>query len=211
LTGCDSRFNIEQQLKKQPDLRFTEGQESMRIQIEPLRERSRIFEFTQQADAFPVLKELARRDECEFLAPIRVRLEAIRVGEIIEVKGALATEVRLACGRCLDPFAQPLASDFELTYLQAPADSAAAAAAEDREVDADEIGVVHFRGEEIDLSEGIQEQVVLALPLRPLCRESCKGLCPSCGADRNRESCSCRSQPAEGPFAVLRRIQLNKE
>jgi uncharacterized protein len=183
----------------------------MRIPIEQLRENSQIYEFTQKAETFPVLKELMRQDEGEFLAPIHVRLKATRIGEIVEIEGGLATEMRLACGRCLTPFAYPLAGEFALTYIQAPAESAAAAEAEDREVAADDIDLVYFRGEEIDLTDGIQEQVVLALPLRPLCRETCRGLCPNCGADLNHETCSCQSPPAGGPFAALHRLQLKKE
>jgi uncharacterized protein len=175
----------------------------MRIPIEQLREGSRVFEFAPAASSFPVLRDMAGSGECRFASAVRVRLKAACVGEIVEVEGHLSTEVELACGRCLAPFTTSLESDFALTYLKA----ADAPAAEDLELTAEDAGLVYFRGEEIDLSEGIQEQVILAFPLRPLCRESCKGLCPACGADRNQAPCGCEAAPADGPFAALHRIR----
>jgi uncharacterized protein len=75
------------------------------------------------------------------------------------------------------------------------------------ELTADRIGLVFFRGDEIDFKDAVQEQVVLALPYKPLCRETCRGLCPRCGADLNTETCSCTSEPAASPFAVLKKNQ----
>jgi len=75
---------------------------------------------------------------------------------------------------------------------------------------AEDAGLIGFRGEEIDLTEGIQEQLVLGLPMRPLCREDCKGLCAACGADLNVDECNCRQQHPASPFAALRHLRLGK-
>ena len=88
-----------------------------------------------------------------------------------------------------------------------PADDAPA----EGRAEAEDAGLIGFRGEEIDLTEGIQEQVVLNLPMRPLCREDCKGLCAACGADLNLGECNCRRQPPDGPFAALRHLRLGKD
>ena len=65
----------------------------------------------------------------------------------------------------------------------------------------------HFQGEEIDFREAVQEQVKLALPMQPLCSETCSGLCPGCGADLNQGDCSCAKGPRDPRFAVLERLK----
>jgi uncharacterized protein len=183
----------------------------MRIHTEGLKESSLTLEFEQKADVFPVLRELIRRHECEFTAPIRIRLKAARIGEMVEVEGDLETTLRLTCGRCLTEFAGPLVTDFAFTYIREAHEPAVGGAPAEGRVEAEEAGLISFRGEEIDLTEGIQEQVVLNLPLRPLCREDCKGLCVACGADLNLGACDCRRQTPDGPFAALRHLQLGKD
>lgn len=180
----------------------------MRIHTDLLKNSSLTLEFEEPADRFSGLREMARSGECEFTRPIRVRLRANRVRELVEVEGVMQTAARVTCGRCLAPFTCPLEIEFALTYTgdrprdPEPADPKA------EELDAGEAGLIYFRGEEIDLTEGIQEQVILAFPLRPLCRESCKGLCAHCGADLNNERCRCAPPSTESPFAALSRLKL---
>jgi uncharacterized protein len=183
----------------------------MRIHTEGLKESSLALEFEQKAEVFPVLQELIRQRECEFTAPIRIYLKAAHIGEMVEVEGNLETTLRLTCGRCLTEFVEPLATDFAITYVREahslPADDAPA----EGRAEAEDAGLIGFRGEEIDLTEGIQEQVVLCLPLRPLCREDCKGLCAACGTDLNVGECDCRRRHPAGPFAALRHLRPGKD
>jgi len=183
----------------------------MRIHTEGLKESGLALEFDQKAEVFPVLQELIRRRECEFTAPIRIRLKAARIGEMVEVEGTLETTLRLTCGRCLAEFAGPFATDFAITYARQTHDLPADAPPAEGRAAAEDAGLIGFRGEEIDLTEGIQEQLVLGLPMRPLCREDCKGLCAACGADLNVDECNCRQQHPAGPFAALRHLRLGKD
>jgi uncharacterized protein len=183
----------------------------MRIHTEGLKESSLALTFEQKAEVFPVLQELIRQRECEFTAPIRIRLKATRIGELVEVEGNLETTLRLTCGRCLTEFAEPLVTDFAITYAREAHGLPDDDAPDDGRAEAEEAGLIGFRGEEIDLTEGLQEQVVLGLPLRPLCRENCKGLCAVCGADLNAGECDCRRQLSAGPFAALRHLRLGKD
>lgn len=64
--------------------------------------------------------------------------------------------------------------------------------------------MIPFEGDSIDLREGLGEQVIMGLPFKPLCDPGCKGLCSRCGADLNRESCSCDAVSSESPFAALK-------
>jgi len=163
--------------------------------------------FEEPADRFPELREMARNGECEFTSPIRVRLRAARIREIVEIEGIVQAAMRVTCGRCLMPFIYPLEAEFALTYTGDRPGMSEAAEPEAKEMDASEVGLIYFQGEEIDLTEGIQEQVILSFPLRPLCREDCKGLCVRCGADLNQARCRCAPLSAESPFAALSRLK----
>jgi uncharacterized protein len=180
----------------------------MRIKTEEIKETRIAFEFDTPVDRFPALREMERRRECDFIDPIRTRLQAVRIGDMVEVEGEIRTTVRLSCGRCLAEFVSPLATGFTLTYArQAPAE------ADPDEtgpygMDVDEAGLIYFQGEDIDLADGIQEQVILCLPFRPLCSESCKGLCARCGADWNHAACGCLAAPTGSPFAVLGQLKV---
>jgi uncharacterized protein len=180
----------------------------MRIHADQLNEGGVALVFEEPADWFPGLREMVRNGECEFTSPIRTRLRAARIREMVEVEGVVQTTARLTCGRCLALFDCPLEVDFALTYTGDRPGAPEIAEPEARELDAGEVGLIYFQGEEIDLTEGVQEQVILSFPLRPLCRKDCKGLCARCGADLNQEICRCAPPKTESPFAALGRLKL---
>lgn len=183
----------------------------MRISTEELKETSLALEFETPAERFPALREMVRGGECDFISPIRTRLRAMRAGDMVEVEGEIRTSVRLSCGRCLAEFVSPLETTFALTYTRERPAVEKPAEPDTQEIDAEEAGLIFFQGEEIDLTEGIQEQVILSLPLKPLCSEACKGLCTRCGADLNAGACRCLEDPAGRPFSVLRQLKLEKK
>lgn len=179
----------------------------MRIHTDQLKSGSLSVAFEEPADRFAGLREITRGGECEFTSPISTRLRATRIRELVEIEGVVQTAMRLTCGRCLAPFIYPVKVEFALTYTgDRPGDSETIEA-EAREMDAGEAGLIYFQGEEIDLTVGVQEQVILSFPLRPLCRETCRGLCARCGADLNQERCRCLAPPTESPFAALGRLK----
>ena len=81
---------------------------------------------------------------------------------------------------------------------------------EEIEINAQDMGLIYFQGEEINLQDGIQEQIVIAFPIRALCREDCQGLCAACGADLNQGKCGCESRSINNKFAVLKNLKLEK-
>ena len=180
----------------------------LRIHIEQLKERSVFLEVECPADRFPVLRQMMSAGECEFAAPIQIRLNAARIGEMVEVEGEFQTSLQLSCGRCLKQFLSPLQAAFALTYTQETSAADSGGGSKRAPADAEEAGLLRFRGDSVDLRDGIQEQVILSLPLRPLCGEECRGLCPRCGADLNQGSCSCRPASADNAFAALRKLTL---
>jgi uncharacterized protein len=183
----------------------------MYIRIEQIKEDGLALEFEEKPEIFPELSEMIKQDECKFMAPIKTALRAIRFDDMIEVKGQIDTIVRLPCGRCLKEYETPLKSRFDLTYVRRIPGTQEDEDEEQEEVEirAAEMGLIYFEGEEINLQNGIQEQVILAFPIKALCRENCKGLCSSCGNDLNRGDCGCDRPPSNGKFAALKNLKLD--
>jgi uncharacterized protein len=183
----------------------------MEIRLEQIKEDGLTLEFEKPVDTFPVLAEMVANGECEFAAPLRTALRAFRIGDLVEIDGDIETTVRLPCSRCLQPFETPLKSSFALTCMQQAVDVMENTEPQQEiELSAEDMGIVYFQGEKINLTDAIQEQVVLEFPLRPLCKLDCKGLCPECGADLNEYPCDCEQRPSPGAFAILKNLKLEK-
>jgi uncharacterized protein len=121
----------------------------------------------------------------------------------IRLQGELTTTLELPCARCLEPVVQDVARDFELLYRPLGTD----AGHEELSVTAAEAEIGYYTGDGLQLEDVLREQVLLAVPLKVVCREECKGLCPICGKNRNNESCSC-AKPLEDPrWAALKEIR----
>lgn len=180
----------------------------MKIRVEKIPVEGLSLEFVEDVEAFPVLAEIHRTGEVGFQGPVSIRLAVGWVRDMVEVKGIVETTVRLRCGRCLARFTAPLRQRVSLYFTRTLPELDAPATEDGVEVSADVIGLVPFEGDEIDLTEVIQEQVTVALPPWPLCGEECQGLCPVCGADRNRTACGCERQDFDNPFAVLKNLKL---
>jgi uncharacterized protein len=112
----------------------------------------------------------------------------------IRLDGQLQTTLELPCARCLDPVTQKIERKFDLLYRPQGTD----AGREEISVTGAEAEIGYYQGEGLLLEDALREQVLLALPLRAICREDCKGLCPQCGKNLNLEQCSC-AEPLEDP------------
>ena len=140
--------------------------------------------------------------------PLRVALRAHFMGEDVYLDGALSGELDLECSRCVACYRHALHETFRLVLepagVRVPADpEGAKALARDGLCLKEEIEAGWYRGSELDLGAFLPEIVALALPVKPLCREDCAGLCPRCGADLNNDPCECAEVPADSPFAAL--------
>ena len=179
----------------------------MKIRTDNIPEEELFLEFEESPESFPVLGEMRLAGEAEFISPIKMNLSARLISAIVEIEGTLATSVRIPCSRCLNEFEILLKSSFALTYTQDVYGGKAEAGVE-IEITEYATGLIPYRGQEINLREGIQEQLVLALPLRPLCTTSCKGLCPRCGANLNKGECGCNRSAVDSRFAVLKNFKV---
>ncbi len=183
----------------------------MYLRIEQIKEQGLTLEFEEKPEVYPVLSEMINQGECEFMAPLKTVLRASRIDDMIGVKGTINTLVRLPCARCLKEYETLLESRFDLTYVRRLPGFQEDEQPDEVELSAAEMGLIYFEGEDINLQDGIQEQVILALPVRALCSENCKGLCADCGKDLNAGDCGCNRQPLDDRFAVLKNLKLSKK
>jgi uncharacterized protein len=110
--------------------------------------------------------------------------------QTVHVRGHLRAALGLECGRCLEPFAVSLDQELDLFYL--PHQEGEEGEEEDEvELSDRDMVVAYYDGERLDLGDMVREQFFLSVPLKPLCRQDCRGRCPSCGADRNQVNCGC--------------------
>jgi uncharacterized protein len=112
----------------------------------------------------------------------------------IRVVGEMSTHVEVACARCLDPVARDVQRNFDLLYRPLGAD----AGREEISVTQAEAEIGYYTGDGVLLEDILREQLLLEVPIKVVCREDCKGLCPQCGQNRNLGSCNCVAS-AEGP------------
>ena len=141
-----------------------------------------------------------------FDRPLSGEAEIWNTGDSLLVKATLAGESLVQCSRCLKPVSLPLAVTFKEEFIEGEPP------AEDEETDneSDDRTISYFRGDELDLTEALQQNVLLELPMKPLCSEDCLGICPSCGVNRNETSCSCQEPTQVDPRLAALKDLLRK-
>ena len=145
-------------------------------------------------------------EEFRLIAPVDFQVEVRKDASKVRLVGHVRTTLECACSRCLEPFAVPVDSAFDLLFL--PASGAGDQGDDDeQEVREDDVGVAYYKDDEIDLGDVMLEQFHLALPMKPLCRQDCRGLCPVCGINRNRETCDCRTDWVDPRMEPLRKLK----
>lgn len=134
----------------------------------------------------------------------RLRLE--KQGEQVLARGRYRAGVRLVCSRCLQPGQAELSGPVELVFSppQAPA-------AEEVRLGGDDLDLVFFEGDELDLAQALRDEIGLNLPMAPLCRAECAGLCPVCGRDLNQGRCDCRRDQVDPRWAKLAKLEIKSE
>ena len=143
--------------------------------------------------------------EFKLAVPPGVSGRVERTGADIRVRGQLKAEITVPCARCLEAVTIAVDEPFDLYYT--PAEDAFSSAGE-KELQLKDLDFGFLEKEEIDLDELAREQLALSVPVRVLCKETCRGLCPHCGIDLNHESCDCR-RPIDPRWQPLADIQID--
>jgi DUF177 domain-containing protein len=126
-------------------------------------------------------------------------------GSDVLVHGRIDATIPQACGRCLESFPAIVAASVDVRLTPRPATK------DTHELGEDDLDVDFYVGGELDLDRLIDAETTLALPMKPLCRTDCRGLCPVCGVNRNVTSCDCSPRPADPRLAVLKQLTARPE
>jgi uncharacterized protein len=139
-------------------------------------------------------------DVYRVVAPVVLDFDIHKDKDRFRLVGTVRTGLELSCSRCLEPFQLPVDVAFDLRFLPATE----MATQDEREVQEDDFEISYYRDDQIDLNELLREQFYLELPMKPLCVEGCRGLCPQCGTNLNTGTCTCAPQWEDPRLAPLK-------
>ncbi len=150
------------------------------------------------------INELSLDDrEARLIEPAAVHGRIRRSGNEVELSGELTASIEAPCGRCLKPVRLPIHAEFAERFVPA----VSWRAEEQHELHEEDLNLAVFDGEIIDLDDVVREEILLALPGHTLCSEDCKGLCPTCGIDKNVSSCQCKSNLIDSRWNKLKELR----
>lgn len=132
--------------------------------------------------------------------------EVKRIGETVYIEGDIHTTVDLACCRCLETTTQDLDTRFKYSF--SPSQSHMN---EEIELSAEDLEVGYYDNDSIDLDQIAFEQISLQIPMKAVCSESCKGLCPQCGTNLNISSCTCQNEFVDDRLAALKKFKFREQ
>ena len=158
---------------------------------------------------FPPAAFEPQDSEYRVAAPVELVLDVTRLGDnAFGLAGRARTRLQVDCSRCLEPFDVPVEAAFDLRYVPHSENAGEG----EIEVGEDDLATAFYREGLVDLIELLREQFVLALPMKPLCEEACKGLCPECGSNLNKTQCDCAPRWEDPRLASLKSLlSKNKE
>ncbi|HOC17310.1 MAG TPA: DUF177 domain-containing protein [Vicinamibacterales bacterium] len=183
----------------------------MFLDLSQFREPRTHVERTFEPDEGGVVHGLTPEGEREafgVMEPVRLSFDLLKDGKNYRLAGRVATRLSLDCSRCLEPFEFPVDGTFDLLYVPHAEN---AAPGEEIEVEEDDLGTAYYRDERIDLGQLLREQFYLAIPMKPLCRESCRGLCPQCGTNLNTGTCACTNSWTDPRLEGLRALANRRD
>ncbi|SPF46232.1 conserved hypothetical protein [Syntrophobacter sp. SbD1] len=175
----------------------------MRVRIDEIPESGRTLRFHWDEERLAQFVPQGDPLNLKLLRPVNVVLNLNRHPDHLRITGNITGSLEVCCHRCLRPFELPLDEQVDI-YLMAdqrtPGD-------DEEELKPDELLYEFFDGEVIEVDRLVAEQIFLGLPVKVLCSENCKGICPKCGANLNEEVCRCKAADGDFRFAKLKLIK----
>ena len=161
---------------------------------QPLTHVSRTFqpaEFAGESEAYRVVE------------PVELEFDLHKDKDRFRIDGTVRTVLELPCSSCLEPYRLPVETALDLRYLPVSERSSE----DEAQVAEEDVDISYYQDDQIDLSELLREQFYLALPMKPLCRDDCKGLCPQCGTNLNTGTCACATAWEDPRLAPLKGLK----
>ncbi len=178
----------------------------MYIHLEEVKRNDVALAVVKQVECFPSLVELQEMGACSFLEPLRVSINASCEFDQIRVSGSIATQIKLSCSRCLNEYAIELDVPFTIYYTKAtniPQDA-------ELELAENDLMTSTYDGDVIDLTSEIAAQIIMEIPIKPLCNDDCRGLCSVCGAELNISECGCSQHLTSLKFSALSNLKVKR-
>jgi uncharacterized protein len=178
----------------------------MKISVDEIPQSPKEIHFSESVEDLNRIYSQSKNREFSFPSVLEVDLTYYRSGQDIFFHGRFAGEFSGCCGRCLETYNFELDKHFDFVLTRGLFKSERGA----EELTWDDLGLSFYSTDEIDLVPLIAEQVMLALPTRPLCSENCRGLCGSCGSNLNIQSCSCSVVIRDPRMAIFRTLKVGR-
>jgi len=147
------------------------------------------------------------RDSFAIVEPVHLEFDIFKDKDQFRLVGRVKTRLELTCSRCLEPYSMPVDAAFDLRYQPRTQNSGEG----EREVEEDDLTTAFYEDETIDLGQLMHEQFYLVLPMKPLCADDCRGLCPRCGTNLNRGTCSCPRDWEDPRLAALKAFKYDRD
>ena len=146
------------------------------------------------------IDEAELTDTSEFRHEIKAIFEIDKLANELYIRTQLQTKVDLTCDRCLEAFQQQLSELVEiiLTMNKSLMDG-----------DVDDMYLIDPTTTEVDVKESVRQAMLTALPVKRLCKEECRGLCPACGINRNNDQCACKIEKIDPRWEALKKLKFD--
>jgi len=177
----------------------------LRFRVEDIEGEGREQALSRQEDWLEERLAGETRRPFRFAGPIQIRLHLARTGRTILMRSRVEARVEWICARCLTSFSRTLTSEFK-TSLKPKPDFLLP---EEIELKREDLETEFYEGEEIDVAPLVQDQILLTLPAKAICREECRGLCPKCGQNLNWGTCQCSGKVIDPRFESLKNFRVH--
>ena len=176
----------------------------MKIQVSLIPEEGHQLEYTLDGDWYQEI--LQEGGGIDFrIHPARVAAVIHKILETVTLDISVETALELDCGRCLESFTLPVQSVFRYTMVPARE------ADQEEDLAGEDISFGYYHDDLINLDALVWEQILLQVPMKPLCAEACRGLCARCGASLNTASCECSPGGADSRLEALKKFTVKKQ
>ncbi len=171
----------------------------MRLDLSKIRTPHERFEQVYPPEAFAS----GSGDEFQVASPVTLAFEIFKDKNTFRLVGKTETTLDVPCSRCLEPMIVPVEASFDLRYQPHSTNVGEG----EKEIEEDDLTTAFYQNDEIDLEQLMREQFYLALPMKPLCSEGCRGLCPVCGTNLNKGGCDCKREWEDPRLAALKELR----
>lgn len=175
----------------------------MKLRVDDITGEAKELVFAEPETAINRTLEEGPVHEFRLAGPVSVEVSYYRAGTELFFAGEIEAPTIASCARCAEEFTTPNTRAFR--YILVPR-----ALSDNGNERGDDLEFTVYDGDEVDLTPLVQEQVLLALPTHPLCKEDCRGLCPQCGINLNEHRCDCKVGQPDARLAFLRNLKLSR-